>query len=44
MEKVGTYFAPEETKTYAVVEGDITVASGISVLTGKRDNYLVFEK
>ncbi len=43
MEKVGTYFAPEETKTYAVVEGDITVASGISVLTGKRDNYLVFE-
>lgn len=43
MQKIGTYFSPEETKTYAVVEGDITIASGISTLTGKRDNYIVFE-
>lgn len=43
MEKIGTYFSPEETKTYAVVEGDISIATGISVLTGKRDEYLAFE-
>lgn len=40
---IGTYFYPEEMKTYATVEGDLTVAEGISCETGKRGKYMIFE-
>lgn len=40
---IGTYFYPDEMKDYAVVEGDVTVATGISCETGKRAEYLQFE-
>lgn len=40
---IGTYFYPEEVKTYGVVEGDITVAEGVSTETGKRGKFLTFE-
>lgn len=39
---IGTYFYPEEMKTYATVEGDLTVAEGISCETGKRGKYMIF--
>lgn len=40
---IGTYFYPEEMKDYAVKEGDVSVATGISCETGKRAKYLQFE-
>lgn len=39
---IGTYFYPEEMKDYAVKEGNMTVATGISCETGKRAKYLAF--
>ena len=39
---IGTYFYPDEVKTYGVLEGDITVQDGISVETGKRGSFLTF--
>ena len=40
---IGTYFYPEEMKDYALVEGDMTVATAISCETGKRTQFLTFE-
>lgn len=42
MSLIGTYFLPEETRDYAVKEGNITVSSGINCVTGKRDKFLNF--
>lgn len=36
MQEIGTYFLPEDMKTYAVKEGNMTVTTGISCETGKR--------
>ena len=40
---IGTYFYPDEMKDYATVEGDLTIAEGISCETGKRNKYMQFE-
>lgn len=40
---IGTYFYPDQMKTYYTVEGDITIHEGLSCETGKRGQYAVFE-
>lgn len=40
---IGTYFYPEEMKTYAVKEGDLTIDEGLSCETGKRVKIMKFE-
>ena len=40
---IGTYFYPEEMKTYAVKEGDLSIDEGLSVETGKRVKIMKFE-
>lgn len=42
MQEIGTYFLPEDMKTYAVKEGKMTVVSGISCETGKRTSVASF--
>lgn len=42
MQEIGTYFLPEDMKTYAVKEGNMTVTSGISCETGKRTSVATF--
>ena len=42
MQEIGTYFLPEDMKTYAVKEGKMTVTEGISCETGKRTAVATF--